>query len=165
MPRLETEIRSLTARDVLNPEVLTVRDDMTVQELATFLTENGIQGAPVVDDQGRLVGEITATELARGVLESGRLTPGEIPQEPVSGWEDTIGTEDAERFHVESEGPLARDIMTPALASVDEDTPVPELAKLLRAGQLHRLLVTRNGQIVGIVTPSDLLKLLLEEDA
>lgn len=37
-------MRPITAGDVMNPNVLTVQEDMTVEELANFLTENEISG-------------------------------------------------------------------------------------------------------------------------
>ena len=49
-------MKDLKAKDIMNTEVLSVRDDMTVQELADFLTEREILGAPVVDSEGEVVG-------------------------------------------------------------------------------------------------------------
>ena len=55
---------NLTAKDVMNPRVLSVRDDMTLHELATFLTENEISGVPVLDSGGKLVGVVSLTDIA-----------------------------------------------------------------------------------------------------
>ena len=48
----------------MNPNVLVVQEDMTVEELARFLVESEISGAPVVDPEGRLVGVVSVTDLA-----------------------------------------------------------------------------------------------------
>jgi CBS domain-containing protein len=53
--------------------------------------------------------------------------------------------------------------MTPAVYTVEEDTPVSSLAKTMIAGRVHRLLVMRDQHIVGIVTTLDMLKLLCDE--
>jgi predicted transcriptional regulator len=45
-------MRPITASDLMNPEVLTAGSDMTVRELAAFLIENEISGAPVEDPTG-----------------------------------------------------------------------------------------------------------------
>jgi len=58
-------MRPITAADLMNPEVLTVRDDATVAELARFLVDNEITGAPVEDADGRLVGVVSAVDLVR----------------------------------------------------------------------------------------------------
>jgi CBS domain-containing protein len=62
-------MRPITAADVMNPNVLMVQEDMTVEELASFLFENEISGAPVVDPTRRLVGVVSVTDLARSVAQ------------------------------------------------------------------------------------------------
>jgi len=63
----------------------------------------------------------------------------------------------------EPEALTVRDIMTPALVSVTEDATVSEVASKMLDGHVHRLLVTREGQPLGIITTSDLLGLLVDE--
>ena len=41
-------------KDVMSPDIMTVADDMTTDELARYLTEHEISGAPVVDAPGHL---------------------------------------------------------------------------------------------------------------
>ncbi len=53
--------------------------------------------------------------------------------------------------------------MTPAIDSVSEDATVSEVASRMLDSHVHRLLVTRDGKPVGIVTTSDLLGLLIDE--
>ncbi len=45
----------------------------------------------------------------------------------------------------------------------DRRSPVAELARTMVAGRIHRLIVTRRDNVVGIVTTLDLLRLLYEE--
>ena len=59
----------MIAADVMNTQVLAVRADMTVNELASFLIEHQITGAPVLDRCGRLVGVVSETDLAEAELE------------------------------------------------------------------------------------------------
>jgi predicted transcriptional regulator len=77
------------------------------------------------------------------------------------GWEDRLAPEDISSFHVE-EKPQAyvRDIMTPLIFKVDESTSIQEIADTMIGGRVHRLLVTRAGKIIGIVTTMDLLKVI-----
>jgi CBS domain-containing protein len=56
-----------------------------------------------------------------------------------------------------------RDIMTPAIYSVDAETAIPEVAETLINSHIHRLLVTSGERVVGIITSSDLLGLLVRE--
>jgi CBS domain-containing protein len=148
-------MRPITAADVMNPNVLMVQEDMTVEELASFLVENEISGAPVVDPAGRLVGVVSVTDLA-----AERANPDFF----VSEWGGTLRRDEVEelRFGTESEMRV-RDIMTPAIYSVDAETPIPEVAETLINSHIHRLLVTSGERVVGIVTSSDLLGLLVRE--
>jgi CBS domain-containing protein len=57
------------------------------------------------------------------------------------------------------------DIMTPAAYTVPHDTQVAEIARTMIAGRIHRLLVTRDHHVVGIVTSLDLLRLLCPQAA
>lgn len=156
-------MRTLTARDVMNTEVLTVRVDLTVRELAAFLTEKQISGAPVVDREGRLVGVVSVTDVAesdaeRPDLVSDRSNPDFVVRE----WEERLNAEDLRPLHIESDDLLVRDIMTPTVYTVPDDTPVARIAQTMVAGRIHRLLVTRSQRVVGIVTSLDLVKLLEE---
>lgn len=122
----------LKARDVMSPEVLAVRADMTVREAAVFLTGHQFAGAPVLDDKGHLVGVVSLTDLAEN--------------------EDEV------------DDVLVREIMTPTVYTVPDDEPVPQIARAMIAGRIHRLFVTRDKRVVGIVTPLDLLRLLTGEE-
>ena len=64
----------VAAKEVMNPDVITVRDDMTVQEVAAFLTENQISGAPVEDGEGRLVGVVSYADIARAAKSQPAIT-------------------------------------------------------------------------------------------
>jgi CBS domain-containing protein len=154
-------MRPITASDLMNPEVLTVQTDMTVRELASFLIDNEISGAPVADAEGRLVGVVSLVDVATAATGEDR------PDEDHSGyfvraWDDSFDEEDVEDLPLD--GMRVADIMTPRVYSVKEDATVSEIASLMLKGHLHRLLVTREDRAVGIITTSDLLGLLVGED-
>jgi CBS domain-containing protein len=156
-------MKTLTAKDVMNPEVLTVRVDLTVRELVAFLTENQISGAPVVDLEGRLVGVVSVTDVAENDAERPDLVGDRSIPADVRGWESRIDSDDIRPLHIESDDLLVRDIMTPTVYTVPEDTPVARIAQAMVAGRIHRLLVTHRGRAVGIVTSLDLVRLLAED--
>ena len=156
-------MRPITASDLMNPGVLTVREDMTVRELAGFLLENEISGAPVADGQGRMVGVVSMADIAavasgeeRGTRDEGSSFFGP--------WEDGLDEEDMEDLQLDLDGLRVDKIMNPKIYSVREDATVSEIASLMLKGHLHRLLVTREDRAVGIITTSDLLGLLVGED-
>ena len=51
------------AKDIMTQNVLTVKTDTTIEELARILMNHGISGAPVVDDKGNLKGIVTENDL------------------------------------------------------------------------------------------------------
>ena len=156
-------MRQLVARDVMNSEVLTVRDDMSVDEVAALLADNEISGAPVEDRDGRLVGVVSVTDIALATAAGGKLAGDRSnPSFFVRGWEDRMEAEELAGLRVEGESLLVREIMTPAVYSVPEDLPVSRVAETMIDSHIHRLLVTRGTQVVGIITTSDLLGLLVD---
>lgn len=147
-------------RDVMNPSVLTFPADRTVPELAAFLTENDISGVVVIDDHHRLVGVVSVTDIAEQRTDEEAFAP-----ELGTRWQERMNANEMRQLRVRREGVLVRDIMTPTVYTVPDDTPVSEAARTMIAGRIHRLFVTRGGHIVGVVTTLDLLKLLCEEPA
>jgi CBS domain-containing protein len=156
-------MRPITASDLMNPGVLTVLEDMTVRELAGFLMENEISGAPVADEQGRLVGVVSLADIAAAASGESRGTGEEGSSFFGRDWEDD-GLEEEDMEDLPLDGVHVADIMNPKIYSVREDATVPEIASLMLNGHLHRLLVTREDRAVGIITTSDLLGLLIGED-
>lgn len=153
-------MRLITASDLMNPAVMTVRDDLTVDELASYLVDNEITGAPVVDRRGRLVGVVSLVDIAEVASGSPRLgsaRPGFFQR----GQEGKLSDSELKRLAVAHELRV-RDIMTPEIFSVSEDATVSDVASRMLREHLHRLLVVRGNEVVGIVSTSDLLGLLVD---
>lgn len=146
----------------MSSRVLTAWADWTVEQFAAFLTEHEISGAPVLSEDGALIGVASLSDIARHESTeasdedatpayyrsaSGHLTPPEAALDKLATRPETT----------------VRDIMMPTLFCVDEDTPAPEIADKMIRSQLHRLLVVRPGSrrdVVGIVTSMDLMQVV-----
>lgn len=156
-------MKALTAKDVMNPSVLTVSEEMTLRQLAEILTDRQISGAPVLNEEGKLVGVVSLTDIALHASEQGTLSPDRSDSSyDVRSWDEQLDPRELHGFHIEDEGPVVRQVMTPAVYTVPEETPVSDLARTMISGRLHRLLVTRGDRVVGIVTSLDLLRVLIE---
>ncbi len=157
-------MQDLKAKDIMNTDVLSVRDDMTVQELAGFLTEREILGAPVVDSEGEVVGVVSCTDIAQNTTtEATMLLEKSTPGFYAHGWENKLDPDEMVGLHVEENESLpVREIMTPTIYTVPEDTPISDIAKAMVAGRIHRLLVTRGSRLVGIITTLDMLKIFFD---
>lgn len=141
------------ASDIMIHPVLAVREGWTVRELAAYFTAKVISGAPVLNRAGRLTGVVSLSDIVEGVTRERDSAPA-----PAHGWEDRYAPEDLQRLSIKDEGRLVRDIMTPTFFTVPDDTPLPKLARTMVAGRIHRLLVTKGGRVVGIVTTLDVLR-------
>jgi CBS domain-containing protein len=158
-------MRPITASDLMNPEVLTVRDDLSVQDLAAFLIENEISGAPVEDAEGRLVGVVSLVDIAAASSgEGNRLSRDGSAFFIDDEWGEGLDEDDVEELPPAQQGLRVSAIMNPKIYSVREDATVSEIASLMLKGHIHRLLVTREDRAVGVITTSDLLGLLVGED-
>jgi len=124
------------ARDLMSDEVFTVREDDTVEDLVRMLVDEHINGAPVVSRDGSLVGIVTQQDIFFGSLTRGAAS--------------LQGTEDGVRNRLR-----VRDIMTAPAVSVNEETGVDAICHLMFKLRIHRLPVTRGGQVTGIVSSLD----------
>ena len=152
----------MTAKDVMNPSVKTVPASWSIEELSQFLIDKTITGAPVVEGDGRLVGVVSLTDIVKyDSLAELSLRADEPHDYYLHGWESQLSPDDLSSFHVEEKPQVTvRDIMTPFLFKVHEDTPIREVADTMISGRIHRLLVTRGDNLVGIVTTMDMLQVI-----
>jgi CBS domain-containing protein len=152
----------VTARDIMRTDVLSVTEDMNVRELAALLTERMISGAPVVDEDNRLTGVVSLTDIVANEGKRQAIRGGEhVGDFFLQGWEDELDETDLRPFHVIGDDDLnVADIMTSMVYSVDETASLADMADAMISGRIHRLLVTREGEMVGIVSTMDLLRAL-----
>ncbi len=153
-------LQQLTAKDIMNPNVVLVHDEMSVHELASTLTQHGISGAPVLDAEGRLIGVVSLSDIVANDGKRQAIRGGEhVGDFFLQGWEDELDETDMRPFHVvEDEGLTVADILTSVIYTVDESTDISTMADSMIQGRIHRLVVTRDGSVVGIVSTLDLLK-------
>jgi CBS domain-containing protein len=143
----------MTIKDIMQRKVIKVEPEMPVADLAAFLTGHGISGAPVTEG-GKLVGVVSLYDIVASGPPRGELRPHYFRQE----WmEEAVN----EGFTVESIGDkTVRDIMNPAVYSLGEDASLNELVEMMLKGRIHRVIITRNHKLVGIVTTTDLVRLI-----
>lgn len=151
-----------TARDIMTANVLVVGADWSIDQLAEFFVNNSISGAPVTSENGQLIGVVSLTDVVRhdSLEVDDPLSHG--PHDfYVHGLERHFAQEEVSSFRAGIEGLVTvRDIMTPMVFDVGEDTPVQQIADTMVRGRIHRVFVTRDKKIVGVITALDMLKLV-----
>ncbi|MBI5247624.1 MAG: CBS domain-containing protein [Elusimicrobia bacterium] len=103
--------------------------------------------------------ETTLDELARLLTENG------VSGVPVIGPEgDLIGlVSQTDLVRQPHEGDTAAAVMTPWTVSLEEDADIKDVARQMLSKQIHRLVITREGRMCGIITSLDLVRALLKQ--
>lgn len=144
----------LTARDIMTREVVTIRPDASVEELARLLEENRISGVPVLDQNRALVGVVTQSDLVQ------RSRDLELPP-ALNILDFHLFLEMPSHFKKRLEkllGNKVKDVMTTDPVSITPDTPVNEIAGLMADQAVHTLPVLEGDKLVGIVGKLDLIR-------
>lgn len=162
MSYAQEEVRTITVSDVMRGEVLAAEADWSLDKLAEFLVDNSISGAPVTAADGELVGVVSLTDIVRhnsmADSTSGTDTPHDVYLYEL---ERHMSREEFKVFHAQYESPVqVRDIMTPMIFRVREDTSIQEVAETMLKGRIHRVFVTRDNVLIGIVTALDMLQVI-----
>lgn len=138
--------------------VVTVGVDDPLTSVRRLFFDEGIHGAPVVDDQRRVIGIISTTDLLRAAYEK---IDSERPHSTFTNEGiETLGVDAEETESYRLEEPRVQDYMTESVVSVKPTASIAEVATGLRENRIHRILVVENDALVGIVSSFDLLGLL-----
>ncbi|MEK6680824.1 MAG: CBS domain-containing protein [Nitrospirota bacterium] len=143
-----------TAKDIMSKDVYTVTTDMTIEKLARILAKHRISGAPVLDDNGKLIGIVTENDL---ISQKKRLHIPTI----INLFDSIIYLENPR--HLEEDikkmaGIKVGDICTRKVVAIKEDTSLEEIATTMAEKGIHLLPVMRGDKIVGIVGKADIVK-------
>lgn len=143
----------MQAKDIMTDNVITVREDTPVDDIAGLLLKHRISGMPVVDEKNNIVGLVSEGDLMR--------QPGIEAERPRSWWLQlmTSSQEQAADF-IKSHGLRAEQVMTRNIITVNADTGIADIAQLLEKHRIKRVPVVENGKLVGIISRANLLQAL-----
>lgn len=145
-------------RNFMTPDPVTVQPETPVEDIANLLLAHRINGVPVVDGTGRLLGVVTAEDLIhRGADE--RLEPRESVWKE-NFWVSFLGPKGARRD--KAEGRTAAEVMTTDVHSVEPDMHPSVAARLMVDQHLTSLPVVEAGKVIGVISRIDLLSHLKE---
>ncbi|MDI6689996.1 MAG: CBS domain-containing protein [Actinomycetota bacterium] len=140
----------MLAKDIMTRKVITIKRETSVKEIIDILLKNRITGVPVVDDENKIVGIVSESDLIYKETSM-----------PISDyWTDRKKFKN-EYWKIKST--KAEEIMTTDVICVGGDTPVEEIATLMIEKRIKRLPVVRGKELVGIISRADVLKTILSE--
>jgi acetoin utilization protein AcuB len=122
--------------------VITMSPDLPIVDALNLMKRERIRRAPVVKD-GKMVGIVSDKDL---------LNASASPTTSLSVWE----------LNYLLSKITVKEVMTKKILSVTENTPIEEAARIMADNKIGGLPVTRDEDVVGIITETDLFKIFLE---
>jgi CBS-domain-containing membrane protein len=143
----------------MTTDIITVSAQTSVLDLARLLAKHKINGVPVVDDAGRLVGVVTQKDLID------RAKKFELPH-VITILDAHFYLERPSTFKKNLEklmGNQVSDIMTAPPVTITPDLAVDEIATIMANKNIHTLPVLEGGKIIGIIGKIDIIRALGQE--
>jgi len=132
----------MLVKERMSKPVITVPPEMPILDALNLLQQERIRRAPVVKD-GKMVGIISDKDLLNA-------SPSDATS--LSVWEINYLMSKVQ----------VREVMTPDVLTITEDTPLEEAARIMADNKVGGLPIMRDGRVAGIITETDLFKILLE---
>lgn len=138
----------MLVKEIMTSNVITVRPDTTLKELAKILKEHRIKGVPVVTKDGILVGIITITDLLKILKDINywdyieKVKPG-------------LGVREA--FIREKEEATVGKKMTKQISTVSEDDSVDHVVDLMCKHNIHTIPVVKDNKLIGVIGATDIV--------
>jgi CBS-domain-containing membrane protein len=143
----------VTVADVMTTNVVTVGALATYKDIVRTLSRHRVSAVPVVDDDARVLGVVSETDLLR-------------KEEQLTPWRSNRLARRGDRAaRAKAAAVVAAQLMTSPPVCVGLGTSLPLAARLMSDHDITRLVVVNaDGRLVGIVSRSDLLRIFLTPD-
>jgi CBS domain-containing protein len=139
----------MRAKDIMTVNVISVSEDTPVHKIVGLLLKYRISAVPVVDSARKVVGIVSEGDLLRGEGTS-------RPRSQHPWWLEAVFVGQMVAYD-KAHGRRAGAVMTRNVITVDEDTPLNEIAELLERHHIKRVPVLSESKLAGIVSRANLL--------
>ncbi|MDI3483382.1 MAG: hypothetical protein PWQ88_1253 [Candidatus Methanomethylophilaceae archaeon] len=148
----------LKVRDVMTTKLVTVHQDDTIKQATLKFAIAGISGAPVVDDENRLVGILSETDILELVMKYQDKLRMEHPSLHILSlpFDSTSEMDVKEVVSRISETPV-KEVMTRAVLTVSPDARIIDTVERMIEKKVNRVPVIEKDKLVGIVTRGDII--------
>ena len=149
----------ITAKDIMTTDVITISPETEIAQAAKLLLTNRINGVPVVNDAGELVGILCQSDL---IIQQKNIS---IPSlfTLLDGFIPLTPSKKLDREVEKIAATKASDAMTANPVTVSPDTEIEKIAALMVEKSYHTLPVVDGGKLVGIVGKEDVLRTLIDQ--
>ena len=142
----------MQAKDIMTVNVISISEDTPVHEIVGLMLKYRISAVPVIDGARKIVGIVSEGDLLRG-----EGTSRVRVRHP--WWLEAVFVGQTVAYD-KARGARAGAVMTRNVITVDEDTPLNEIAELLERHHIKRVPVLKDGKLAGIVSRANLLRAL-----
>ncbi len=143
-----------TAKDIMSTQVVSVKKDLAIKELSQLFIKHNVNGFPVVDDNGKVIGIVTEGDL---IEQKKNL---HIPT-VIALFDAVIYLESEKSFEKEVQrftGTKVEDICNTDVVTVSPETSLDELASIMANKDIHTLPVVEGDTLVGVIGKLDIIK-------
>jgi CBS domain-containing protein len=147
---------SMNVAEIMTREVISVRPDMRVGQIARVFREHQLSGLPVVSEAGELVGIITELDMVK------RHARPELPAFlPLLGAYLPLRTKEYRESLRRITGVVAEDIMTTPVNTIGPDASIEDAATVMVSNRSNPLpVVDEAGRMIGIISRTDILRVV-----
>lgn len=144
----------MKVRDYMQRDPVCVTPEMPVPELTALLSKKQITGVPVVDREGKLQGVVSLSDVARETAKGSDPELTEYYVNPSWRYVELMEPDPTDKF--------VGEIMTKLVLDIEEEASLQAAAELLTNFRIHRVVVTRDKVVVGVLSTSDLVRAFLD---
>jgi len=140
----------MRVREIMSRNVITIDADEPITKAISMMLSHHIRGLPVTDRNGALTGILTEGDFIRRVETGTEKRRGR--------WLALLaGTKQVALDFARQNGRKVGEIMSPDPITVDEDTSLEQVVRLMESHGVTRFPVVRSGALVGMVTRTDFM--------
>ena len=147
----------LLVKDIMTTDVVTLSPDTDIVKAAKILLDNRINGAPVVNDMGTLVGILCQSDL----VAQQKKMPLPTVFTLLDGYISLTSAKQLEKQVKKIAALTVAEAMTPHPVTVQPDTTIEIVAELMVDSKYHTLPVVVDRKLVGIIGKADVLRTLV----
>lgn len=149
----ERLISKISVSDVMTKNVVTVKKEADLHEVARLLSENKISGLPVVDERNHVIGILTEADI---------LSMAGLKRQHT--FKDILRHVLGEPLPERKSGNKAGDVMTSPAITTKPETDIREVARILDERRIKRLpVVDDEDKLVGIISRADIVRVIGEK--
>lgn len=153
------------ARDIMTAPAILIRQNENVKTALDLLARHNISGLPVVDEQEKVVGIISGSDILH-YSQQKKVIPKASSSFWVSPYAETDDIASVRNGFELLHRTIVEKVMTKKVYTVSEDTPTSEVAKLMINRAINRVpVVSQDGKLRGIISRADLVKYLAEAES